>query len=176
MMLRIITMVMFIAVMPSCMLLDSLSNVAPSLSSSFGEKSTSSQKVEEASSTEESIPQNVYAEASQANQTVSIPMPKGPALQPSASGLDVQTIDAARFLTQATFGPTESSIQRVKKMGFEAWIHEQTQQSVTHHLNYVDRSVGKDIREVYRPVRIEAWLDATVWGKRPIKTTFRVCL
>lgn len=32
---------------------------------------------------------------------------------------------AARFLTQATFGPTPASIERVQALGFEGWIDEQ---------------------------------------------------
>lgn len=33
--------------------------------------------------------------------------------------------DAARFLSQATFGPTESEIARVQTIGFDAWLNEQ---------------------------------------------------
>lgn len=33
--------------------------------------------------------------------------------------------EAARFLTQATFGPTQADIARVRALGYEAWIEEQ---------------------------------------------------
>ena len=33
--------------------------------------------------------------------------------------------EAARFLTQATFGPTESDIAKVQAIGYSAWIDEQ---------------------------------------------------
>jgi uncharacterized protein (DUF1800 family) len=33
--------------------------------------------------------------------------------------------DAARFLTQATFGPTEESIAQLQAQGFDAWLNEQ---------------------------------------------------
>lgn len=43
-------------------------------------------------------------------------------------------IDAARFLEQATFGPTEADIARLKSIGYAAWIDEQLAQpaSPTH--------------------------------------------
>jgi uncharacterized protein (DUF1800 family) len=34
-------------------------------------------------------------------------------------------IEAARFLTQATFGPTRAEIARLRQMGYRAWINEQ---------------------------------------------------
>ncbi|MDE1999813.1 MAG: DUF1800 family protein, partial [Burkholderiales bacterium] len=36
--------------------------------------------------------------------------------------------DAARFLTQATFGPTPAEIAKVKAMGYSAWIDDQLSQ------------------------------------------------
>ena len=33
--------------------------------------------------------------------------------------------EAARFLTQATFGPTRAEIARLRQMGYRAWINEQ---------------------------------------------------
>lgn len=41
--------------------------------------------------------------------------------------------DAARFLTQATFGPTEASIDRVMALGYSAWIDEQFALPATSH-------------------------------------------
>ncbi|MCS7032534.1 MAG: DUF1800 domain-containing protein, partial [Phycisphaerae bacterium] len=41
------------------------------------------------------------------------------------------------FLTQATFGPTESEIYRVMAMGYEAWIEEQFNRPMSSMLNYV---------------------------------------
>jgi uncharacterized protein (DUF1800 family) len=40
--------------------------------------------------------------------------------------------DAVRFLTQASFGPSESDIQRVIALGYSAWIDEQFSDSVQH--------------------------------------------
>jgi uncharacterized protein (DUF1800 family) len=41
--------------------------------------------------------------------------------------------DAARFLTQASFGPTEASIDRVMAIGYSAWIDEQFALPATSH-------------------------------------------
>ena len=40
---------------------------------------------------------------------------------------------AARFLTQATFGPTEADIERVMAVGYAAWIDEQFAKPVSSH-------------------------------------------
>jgi len=43
--------------------------------------------------------------------------------------------DAARFLQQASFGPTPSEIDRVASIGYEAWISEQFQRPASSHLD-----------------------------------------
>lgn len=47
--------------------------------------------------------------------------------------------DAARFLMQATFGPTEAEIARVKQLGFSRWIDEQLALPNSSHLDHMDR-------------------------------------
>ena len=44
---------------------------------------------------------------------------------PAAAALPTSRSEAARFLTQATFGPTESDTDRVMSLGYGAWIDEQ---------------------------------------------------
>lgn len=44
--------------------------------------------------------------------------------------------EAARFLTQATFGPTEADIQRLMTIGYSAWINEQFRLPATSHRAY----------------------------------------
>jgi uncharacterized protein (DUF1800 family) len=46
--------------------------------------------------------------------------------------------EAARFLTQASFGPTEASIDRVMALGYAAWIDEQLALPQTSHRSYWD--------------------------------------
>jgi uncharacterized protein (DUF1800 family) len=53
---------------------------------------------------------------------------------------DAPTTDceAARFLTQATFGATRADIARVKQIGYAAWIDEQFALPATLHRPYLD--------------------------------------
>ena len=58
------------------------------------------------------------------------PSPAPPTAGPTAD-------EAARFLTQATFGPTDTDIARVQSIGYSAWIDEQFAMPATAHLPYV---------------------------------------
>jgi uncharacterized protein (DUF1800 family) len=46
--------------------------------------------------------------------------------------------EAARFLTQATFGPTEAEVQRVVTLGYSRWIDEQFTRPATSHRAFWD--------------------------------------
>jgi uncharacterized protein (DUF1800 family) len=51
----------------------------------------------------------------------------------------VSTNDAARFLTQATFGPTDTSISAVVASGYDGWITtQQNTQAAGNHHAYID--------------------------------------
>lgn len=50
--------------------------------------------------------------------------------------------DAARFLEQATFGPTLPEITRVRQLGFDAWITDQFNQPVSNYQNLVQLQQG----------------------------------
>ena len=58
-----------------------------------------------------------------------------PAPAPPSAGLTAD--EAARFLTQATFGPTDAEIAKVQAIGYSAWIDEQFAMAATPHLPYV---------------------------------------
>jgi uncharacterized protein (DUF1800 family) len=58
------------------------------------------------------------------------PTPAPPATGPTAD-------EAARFLMQASFGPTEADIARVQALGYSGWIDEQVALARTTHLPYV---------------------------------------
>jgi uncharacterized protein (DUF1800 family) len=51
--------------------------------------------------------------------------------------------DAARFLTQATFGPTESELGVVLNKGYSAWIDGQLSARSSSHLIYIDNRVAQ---------------------------------
>ncbi len=63
------------------------------------------------------------------------PAPAPPATGPTAD-------EAARFLMQASFGPTETDIARVQALGYSGWIDEQFALARTTHLPYVQANVN----------------------------------
>jgi uncharacterized protein (DUF1800 family) len=65
------------------------------------------------------------------------PVPTPP--PPLASGTPSMT-DAARFLSQATFGPSDESIAHLQQVGFDAWLNEQFAATASGHLAWVDAS------------------------------------
>jgi uncharacterized protein (DUF1800 family) len=81
----------------------------------------------------------------------SIPLPS----QPAAPAVTDDS-EAARFLVQATFGPTEEEINNLARSGYDAWLAEQFNQSVTRQ---TDRTSGRASEE-----RIEAWWYNAVRG------------
>ena len=46
--------------------------------------------------------------------------------------------DAARFLAQATFGPTDADIAHLRAVGYQAWLTEQFAAAPTYEMNYVN--------------------------------------
>src|SRR4029453_19135860 len=70
------------------------------------------------------------------------PPPPPPARRP-ASGLSAA--EAARFLMQASFGPTDADIARVQALGYSGWIDEQFALPRTSHLPYVQANVNPTI-------------------------------
>lgn len=55
--------------------------------------------------------------------------------------------DAARLLTQATYGLTQTEIERVQQIGYQAWLNEQFNTPVNSHLAYLDaaKTAGEDV-------------------------------
>lgn len=64
--------------------------------------------------------------------------------------------DAARFLTQSTFGPTLAEIARLREIGYHAWLDEQFDLPATRHLPYLLAQEAAGI-DVYQNSRQEAW-------------------
>ena len=52
---------------------------------------------------------------------------------PTGSDVPASREAAARFLTQASFGPTDASVQRVMDLGYGQWIEEQLTKPITKH-------------------------------------------
>ena len=55
---------------------------------------------------------------------------------PAAKEMPASREQAARFLTQATFGPTDADIDRVMAVGYAAWIDEQLAKPAASHRAY----------------------------------------
>jgi uncharacterized protein (DUF1800 family) len=73
--------------------------------------------------------------------TTFTPPPPPPALP----GGQPNPRDAARFLVQATYGPTSSDIARVRQRGYAGWIEDQLKLPMRSHLAYVDALPGEDL-------------------------------
>lgn len=79
------------------------------------------------------------------------PAPAPPPAGPTAD-------EAARFLTQATFGPTDSEIAKVQSIGYSAWIDEQFALPASPQLPYVQAN--------YDPLLFGAnfnWVQDSFW-------------
>lgn len=77
--------------------------------------------------------------------TTFVPPPPPPPLPPGPPTAQ----DAARFLTQATWGPTYAEIQRVQQIGYAAWINQQLATPAASHLAYLDaaRAAGEELSD-----------------------------
>jgi uncharacterized protein (DUF1800 family) len=64
-------------------------------------------------------------------------------------------VDAGRFLTQATFGPTTAEIARVQSMGYAAWLDEQMRLPVSSFVGYLQNVAEEYVDE---PHVQEAWV------------------
>jgi uncharacterized protein (DUF1800 family) len=81
--------------------------------------------------------------------------------------------DAARFLTQATFGPTDADIAHLRSLvapnngaGYQAWLNEQyvaPESLMTTYHNWVANTLGENTGNVLR----EAWFLDTLGGPDP---------
>ncbi len=66
--------------------------------------------------------------------------------------------DAARFLAQATFGPTSDSIAHLRDVGYDAWLNEQFARQASTEVQYLDW-VASSFPDEYLSddTRLEIW-------------------
>jgi len=70
---------------------------------------------------------------------------------------------AARFLIQATFGPSASDISAVQALGYAGWINNQFGLPATHHLANVMANVSPDPTRAYpSTLTFNAWWQSSV--------------
>jgi uncharacterized protein (DUF1800 family) len=73
--------------------------------------------------------------------------------------------DAARLLTQASFGATTQSIDAIAEQGVEAWINLQLSLRPTKHLDYFRQlTADMDSEDIWREHRMEAWWHSALYA------------
>lgn len=112
-------------------------------------------------------------------QTAGAPMAVASRAQPAAlAGTHIQSGPlrargtstdgaAARFLAQATFGPTLGDIARVRQLGYQGWLDEQFAATPSYHLAYLDELGPNTVYELGQGARMEAWFMSALGGQDP---------
>jgi uncharacterized protein (DUF1800 family) len=76
--------------------------------------------------------------------------------------------EAARFLLQATFGPTTAEIARVRQIGYSAWINGELAKPASLQKPYLDFVAGIP-EPVYQNARLEAWYKNSITGSDQLR-------
>jgi uncharacterized protein (DUF1800 family) len=90
------------------------------------------------------------------------PAPGAPPPPPPAP--TISNADAARFLRQATFGPTEASVARVKSLGYSGWISEQLGAAPSLELPYMRSLPAPANAFEGQRNRLDAWFRNAITG------------
>src|SRR5690606_29619553 len=78
---------------------------------------------------------------------------------------------AARFLAQATFGPTLEDIQRVRNAGYRTWLDEQFALPASYEIDYLDELGPDTVYQLGQAARMEAWFMHALGGQNPFNAT-----
>ena len=101
------------------------------------------------------------------NGTQSFTPPPPP---PALPGGNPTASDAARFLTQATFGPKMADITALQTKSFDAWLNEQFALPTDSHLAYVDwLKTSEPNKEFYDDAMMETFWKQTVLGNDQLR-------
>jgi len=92
--------------------------------------------------------------------------PEPPAPYPDIPATDG---DAARFLTQATFGPTASEIARVRQIGYKRWIDDQLTKAPTQILPHLQQLVTNGVAAPTPQNRRNYWLWQAASGEDQLR-------
>jgi len=80
-----------------------------------------------------------------------------PPFHPSTpADLPKSDAEAARFLTMATFGPTQADVTLLRQIGYSAWIRKQLQMPVALQRPYVE-TLDKAVQNPGQNDRMEVW-------------------
>lgn len=77
-------------------------------------------------------------------------------------------MEAARFLTQATFGPTKTDIANLRAIGYGQWLEQQLSMSTTLAVPYMQYLTSIDI-PASAQARVHRWLWTAVFGKDQLR-------
>jgi uncharacterized protein (TIGR03437 family) len=77
--------------------------------------------------------------------------------------------DAARFLTQATFGPKMSEITDLQGKGFDTWLNEQFAMPVTAHVPYLEAVEAAAGNDFYQIQMMESFWKQAVTGRDQLR-------
>ncbi|MBH9575543.1 DUF1800 domain-containing protein [Inhella proteolytica] len=103
-----------------------------------------------------------------------VPSPP-PAPPPAPPAIPPTRRDAARFLTQAAFGPRSAAeVDALAAQGFEAWLSQQFARPTVSHLAYLETQRGRDQKPGERPRLSEEMSYEAVWqqwlqGEDPLR-------
>ena len=77
---------------------------------------------------------------------------------------NITQVEAARFLSQSTFGPSMSTVEYLQSIGYEAWINEQVSIAPTYHA-----TLQEGPHQNRNAVRITAWMKAVLLGQDQLR-------
>lgn len=83
--------------------------------------------------------------------------------------------DAARFLTQATFGPTPGQIAEVRNLGYAAWIDQQRGVTPSLHRPTIEQQIAQQVltqplnAQAYRVYRQERWFNTALYANDQLR-------
>lgn len=69
----------------------------------------------------------------------------------------ISEADAARFLTQATFGTRLADMQQLQSLGYEGWLNKQFALQGGPHRDYVQRYYNPSGRASSRNLKLLDW-------------------
>ncbi|MBI3425015.1 MAG: DUF1800 family protein [Acidobacteria bacterium] len=76
--------------------------------------------------------------------------------------------EAARFLTQATFGPAQTDLDRLPQLGYQAWLNEQFSAPLVSHVAYLDAAKAAGV-EINTHHTMEPWWAQALAGRDQLR-------
>lgn len=104
--------------------------------------------------------------------TVFTPPPTRPPEKKPRGKVRLSEKEAARFLTQATFGPTLAEIRSLQKLGYERWLKRQARLPAGYHRKKVEQLLdekGEKPRDDLQESRVEVWWDRVLFGEDQLR-------